>query len=407
MELLGIGLGSLVALLWGSSDMLATVAAQQIGTFKTTFLSQTAGLLALFAFGVIAYAFLHLPFPPTMVAISMLIGIFTGVCAALGYFYFYRALETGPVTLVCPLTSTSPIFTLLLSVLLLCQHLTIWQIEAVVISIVGIVLASIHLDGVRSLLRTPGSSPLSKGIRWALIATLAFAAMDSGIGASATVSGWFLPILWTRIFSICSLTLISSWKLHQRRKQFQTAPTEPLAPAESAPSTWRSSEASLEDTVILQPFRSSSTMLSLTDEVNRRRLMELSHADTRVLPQDTLPLTLRQAQKASTSSSSGRTLSLSLPRLEHLSLMRSPLASRIGLAMLLAIVAGVIENTAALGFSLDTQIATTGIASAITSGYSLIVILFGIIVYHERLTRNQIAGITLFMLGLIFLALVP
>ena len=62
-------------------------------------------------------------------------------------------------------------------------------------------------------------------------------------------------------------------------------------------------------------------------------------------------------------------------------------------------------TTAILWGSADT-IATTGIASAIASGYSLIVILFGLSVYHERLTRNQIGGIILFMSGLVLLALI-
>src|SRR6266487_483422 len=469
MELLGIGLGLLVALLWASSDTIATVAARHIGSFKTTFLSQTAGLLALCSCGVIASVLLHLPFPPMMVGISMLIGIFTGVCAALGYFYFYRALETGPIALVCPPTSTSPIFTLLLSVLLLRQHLVLWQIGAVIISMVGILLASIRPDEIRSLLRTPGSSFLSEGVRWAIIAALAFAAMDVGIGASSHLAGWFLPVLWTRIFSICALTLISYWQRHQRRKWFHMAPTAPLAPEASTPSTMsnrttrtqssalavgnqdgkapvdpdatvilrssgkqdpcdsfdpdatvilhparrfstrasvsrgsaalRSVEASHEETGMLQPFRPASRMLTLTDDVNQQRRMELSHADT-------MPLAPQPALKASTSSSTEKILSLSLPCLEQLSRLRTPLTSPVGMGLLLAIIAGVIENTAALGFSLDTQLATTGIASAITSGYSLMVILFGIVVYHERLSRNQVVGITLFMIGLVFLAFI-
>jgi drug/metabolite transporter (DMT)-like permease len=76
------------------------------------------------------------------------------------------------------------------------------------------------------------------------------------------------------------------------------------------------------------------------------------------------------------------------------------------MGVLLAIIAGIAENAAVLSFSLDTRLATTGIASAIASGYSLIVILFGIIIYHERLNWNQIAGIITFMSGLIFLALI-
>lgn len=189
MEFLGAGIGIMAAFLWGSADTIATLAARRLGTFKTTFVSQSAGFLALFSFGVIAYVFMHLPFTLTTAAFSTLIGIFSGVFAALGYFYFYRALETGPIALVSPLTSTSSVFTLFLSVFILHQYLSAGQIGAVIIIILGILLASSNPKEIRMLLQTPGYTFFSKGVRWAIIATLAFGAMDFGIGASATFYG--------------------------------------------------------------------------------------------------------------------------------------------------------------------------------------------------------------------------
>jgi hypothetical protein len=165
-------------------------------------------------------------------------------------------------------------------------------------------------------------------------------------------------------------------------------------------------EASLEDTLIIRPFRSYSTLLTLADDASPQRRMELSHLDTLLLSQDTVPLDLLSRQEALASDPAQRTLSLSLPSLEELSHLRKPLASMLGMGVLLAIIAGIAENAAVLCFSMDTQVATTGIASAIASGYSLIVILFGLGVYHERLTRNQIGGIIMFMSGLILLAII-
>jgi len=66
---------------------------------------------------------------------------------------------------------------------------------------------------------------------------------------------------------------------------------------------------------------------------------------------------------------------------------------------------GAAENAGYLIFSINTQIATTGIAATLASGYSLFVILFGISVYHEKLARNQIGGMVLFLSGLILLGL--
>jgi drug/metabolite transporter (DMT)-like permease len=319
-----------VALLWGSADILAALAARRLRTFKTTFVSQSIGLLALLAFGAFAFWLWHLPFTLTALVLSALIGIFTGLCAALGYFAFYRSLEIGPIAIVSPITATSSTFTLILSTLILQEQLTIGRMGFVTIVILGIVLASTSITELRALLHKPGYSLWSQGVRWAIVATLAFGAMDFGIGASASVSGWFLPVLWTRFFSILFLTLISYWKHCQRQ----------------------------------------------------------SRAHITGVP-----------------SSTGRTLSLSLPSLEEIAHVRNPLASKIGLGVLLAIIAGITENAAVLTFSLDTRIATTGITSAIASSYALVVMVFGMLVYRERLAKNQLFGIAVFMVGLVLLAL--
>ena len=212
MELLGVGLGVTVALLWGSGDILATLATRRLNTFKTAFVSQSVGLLGLLAFGAIAFWLWHLPFTLTAFTLSGLIGIFTGVCAALGYFALYRALEIGPIAITSPLTASSPIFTLILSAFILEEHLTLAQKGSVIIGILGIVLASTSLAQLRILLKKPGISLWGHGVRWSVVATLAFGALDFGLGASTSVSNWFLPGLWTRFFTILFLAVFSCGK---------------------------------------------------------------------------------------------------------------------------------------------------------------------------------------------------
>ena len=124
MQPLGIGLGVTIALLWGTADILATLAARRVGTFKATLISQSSGLLALFSFAAIVFGIWHMTFTLSAFATSALIGLLTGLCAALGYFAFYRALEIGPMALVSPLSATSSAFTLLFAALLLREHLS-------------------------------------------------------------------------------------------------------------------------------------------------------------------------------------------------------------------------------------------------------------------------------------------
>ncbi len=206
------------------------------------------------------------------------------MCATLGYFALYRALEIGPIAIVGPLTATSPIFTLILSAFILKEHLTLERKGLVIIGILGIILASTSLTELRALLKKPGFSLWSQGVRWAVVATFAFGALDFGIGASASVSNWFLPAL-----------------------------------------------------------------------------KDIAH-------------------------------------------LRHPL-SKNGLGVLLALLVGIMECVAVLAFSLDTRIATTGITSAIASSYALVIMIFGMIVYRERLAKNQLLGIVIFMISLFSLAL--
>jgi drug/metabolite transporter (DMT)-like permease len=329
MKPLGIGLGVTIALLWGTADILATLAARRLGTFKATLISQSSGLLALFGFGTIVFGIWHVPFTLSAFALSALIGLFTGLCAALGYFAFYRALEIGPMAMVSPLTATSSAFTLLFAALILQEQLSFGRLGLVTMIIVGIVLASTSVAELRVLLHKPGYSLWSRGVRWALVATLAFGAMDFGIGASASVSGWFLPVLWTRIFSILFLTLIPLWK---RRQQ---------------------------------------VVCTLTTAIP---------------------------------SSQGKTIGLTLSNLAAIARVWKPF-SPVAAGLFLAVIAGIIENAAVLTFSFDTRIATTGITSAIASSYALVVMMFGMVVCHERLTKNQLVGIGMFMTGLILLVL--
>jgi len=150
-----------------------------------------------------------------------------------------------------------------------------------------------------------------------------------GIGASASITGWFLPVLWTRIFSILFLTLVSLWERHRQ--------------------------------AVDQPAASLST--------SREHTKRLSLANLAAIARVWKPF--------------------------------SPVAA----GLFLAVTAGIIENAAVLTFSFDTRIATTGITSAIASSYALVVMMFGMVVCHERLTKNQLMGISMFTTGLILLAL--
>jgi drug/metabolite transporter (DMT)-like permease len=73
----------------------------------------------------------------------------------------------------------------------------------------------------------------------------------------------------------------------------------------------------------------------------------------------------------------------------------------------LAVVVGLLETAGLLLYSFDTQLASTGIASAISSSWGIIPLFAGIILFRERPALYQIFGVILVLLGLFLLAMKP
>ncbi len=73
----------------------------------------------------------------------------------------------------------------------------------------------------------------------------------------------------------------------------------------------------------------------------------------------------------------------------------------------LAVVVGLLETAGLLIYSFDTQLASTGIASAISSSWGIIPLFAGIIIFRERPVLYQVFGIMLVLLGLVLLSIKP
>src|SRR5262249_780299 len=111
---MGILLGLVTALSWGSSDFLARFAAQRTGTLRTTFYMQATGfcLLSLLLFWLGAWG--HLvdgsgwrPWAWGFLAGGM------NVCSTLA---LYRSFEIGKLSVVAPISASYPALTMMLAV---------------------------------------------------------------------------------------------------------------------------------------------------------------------------------------------------------------------------------------------------------------------------------------------------
>ncbi len=211
--------GLLVALLWGTTDVLATVAARKIGSLLTTFFSLLASVVVLTLFGVFTgQAAVILALPRTTLLMSIPIGLITGFCAAVGYFSLNRGLERGPLAIVSPLVAADGAIVALLAVVFLGDMLTFWQSALLLCIFVGILCASTDIHEIRLMLqsRSIGTKSVGKGgIRWGLLATIAFGFMLFSIGATSKVWGWFWPIFCTRLFAALFLACVVAYQKYR------------------------------------------------------------------------------------------------------------------------------------------------------------------------------------------------
>ena len=216
MERIGILLATGVAILWGSADVCATLGARRLGTMTTTFISLLVSVITLTLFGAIAFR--QLALTSQMLALSIPLGLLTGLMAALGYATFYRGLELGPIAIVSPLAAADGAIAAVLAILLLHESVSAWQVGTLLVIFFGIILASTNLEELLRLLRPSGDRPLARGgIRWGIIAALAFGVMLFGIGAASQRWGWFLPIFWTRFFGALALAGVIGWRSYRSR----------------------------------------------------------------------------------------------------------------------------------------------------------------------------------------------
>jgi uncharacterized membrane protein len=395
---IGAGLGVLVALLWGSADILATLVARHVGTLRTTLISQFAGMIALLFCGCLVFWFWHYNLIFSLLSISAFIGILTGFCAAIGYYAFYYALELGPVALASPITASSSCLTFLLSILFHREQASLPRMGCIVVVLLGVTLASTSIKELRQLFHARKSFSFRRGIYFAIAAMIAFGLMDFGIGVSASISGWFLPVLWTRVFSLAFLALLATTqgsKIEAFRNKKVVAQNENYGRSyldddhgasyqRVASFTDSKSLADLPTLVLSSNVRTS--IHSRPSSLRRTLIVPMMHPSPLLLGQQTLPHSILELR--STQSSSNK------------SVLRAGKHWWISFVAL----AGLLENIAVLIFSLDTRITTIGFTSAIASSYSLVGVLFGVTFYHEHPERIQICGIVLCILGIFLLA---
>ena len=190
--------GLAAALGWGCSDLLAAIGSRRMGSRATVMVAQIVGLLCLGLLWVVTTPEWRLPGRD----VAILLG--SGCFAGIAYFTAYRGLELGPVALVSPIASAFAAVTVLLAVVLLGESLGPILLSGVVLTILGVVLASTDLRRFEVEAKRH-----RRGLPYAFAAMVGFGVAAFVSGSLAKDYGWLPPIALSRVGSLILITAVT------------------------------------------------------------------------------------------------------------------------------------------------------------------------------------------------------
>ena len=190
--------GLLAAVGWGIADFLTAAISKNLGILRTV-----VGV-NIIAVGVTT-AFLFLVSGPGPVSATQWATL--SAMSALGfitYLGFYKALQIGPVALVSPIVAAYAVVVIILAVVFLGERLSSVQAVGATASIVGVVFASLNLQGLTRL-----KGIIGKGVLYGLGAMVGIGVWQYVIGVLSRDMGWFLPIYINRLIILAMLALVT------------------------------------------------------------------------------------------------------------------------------------------------------------------------------------------------------
>jgi drug/metabolite transporter (DMT)-like permease len=209
---MGILLGLTAALSWGLADYFAALASRQAGAFRVVLVAMVllAGLMLVTGEGLSGV---------TASDVVWLAG--AGVLGGLSYLAFYQALAIGPISIVSPIVSAYAAVTVVCAVLIGGERLGGGETAAIVVVMLGVVLASSDLAQMRRLERVA-----LLGLLLALATAVLIGVFVYGVAYFSADYGWLVPIFLARGFSTLFLVAASlpggEWRFPERSRRLLT-----------------------------------------------------------------------------------------------------------------------------------------------------------------------------------------
>jgi drug/metabolite transporter (DMT)-like permease len=216
---MGILLGLLSALCWGSADFLVRYSTRMIGTYRTLFFMQFIGLFLLSLYllftGELVHAIIENTWQPWACACLV------ALLSMLGSLALYRAFEVGILTIVSPITSSYAALTVALS--LLGGERIGWLhavgIGTVLLGVIFVATVFTRRSKQDKEQRAKRRMHVPRGVGWAILAAGSFGVAFWLLGFYVTprlggiIPSWLIRLETPLVLALCAPLLKQSLKL--------------------------------------------------------------------------------------------------------------------------------------------------------------------------------------------------
>jgi drug/metabolite transporter (DMT)-like permease len=196
---MGIAFGLAAAVSWGLADYGAAIASRRVGSMRVVLgfhvIATVLLVLVVLAAGEVGRLADADPFDFVLL----------GAVGCGSYLAFYRALAIGPISVVSPIVSGYAAITVVLAVVLLGDRPSLGATIAIVVAMLGVVLASADLAQIRRQHRPPLA-----GIGLALLAMALLGGFVFGVADQSDGLGWLVPVFLARACTTIFLLLVSA-----------------------------------------------------------------------------------------------------------------------------------------------------------------------------------------------------
>jgi transporter family protein len=183
---------------WGIYDFLGGVYSKQIGSFKSFFWSQLAGLISLLL--LLAVFTINFNVPIWVIFLLPL----AAVVYSAGYLFFFKGFEKGNVSIVAATMNLWAVFTMLFAFIFMGQRLSPMQSLGVFMIISGVTLASLNWSDIKK-----HSFKLSLGVKETVLGAFFFGVFWNISEVISEKIGWLPTTLFVKFGIIVFLLLFS------------------------------------------------------------------------------------------------------------------------------------------------------------------------------------------------------